>query len=135
MSMGLTRWVPSLLASWRLEFKMNAHYEKYKKTFLECSRRQRKGLRDKVLDHYGAVCTCCGETERAFLTVDHIKNDGSKHRKEIHCNNGSTLYSWLVKNNFPDGFQILCRNCNWAKFTLGKCPHKKRGAKPVELKS
>jgi hypothetical protein len=33
------------------------------------------------------------------------------------------LYRWLVKNNFPKEFQILCHNCNFAKFRLGTCPH------------
>jgi len=33
------------------------------------------------------------------------------------------LNQWLVTNNFPKGFQILCWNCNFAKGMLGKCPH------------
>lgn len=73
-----------------------------------------------VLIHYGMVCACCGESERAFLTADHINNDGAKHRRSI---NRRPLYRWLVKNQFPAGFQILCWNCNCAKGRIGHCPH------------
>ena len=34
----------------------------------------------RVLDHYGRACSCCGETEPAFLTIDHVNNDGAEHR-------------------------------------------------------
>jgi len=38
---------------------------------------------------------------------------------------GSTkFYRWLVENDFPEGFQILCHNCNFAKsHNPGGCPH------------
>jgi hypothetical protein len=38
---------------------------------------------------------------------------------------GKDLYYWLEDNDFPSGFQILCWNCNFAKGSLGKCPHEK----------
>ena len=38
---------------------------------------------------------------------------------------GSTLHKWIKDNNFPDGFQILCHNCNQAKGYYGICPHEK----------
>ena len=28
---------------------------------------------------------------------------------------GNDLIKWLVDNNFPEGFQILCHSCNFAK--------------------
>ncbi len=34
------------------------------------------------------------------------------------------LNQWLITNNFPKGFQILCWNCNYAKGVFGECPHK-----------
>ena len=64
-------------------------------------------------------CSCCGELIYEFLTIDHVHNDGKDHRKKI----GHNLYDWLIKNNFPDGFQVLCMNCNWAKGKYGLCPH------------
>lgn len=79
--------------------------------------------RDAVFNAYGgAVCSCCGETERKFLTVDHVNGNGNAHRAEIRQN----IIDWLYRNNFPDGFQILCYNCNLGKQRNGGvcCPHK-----------
>jgi len=68
-------------------------------------------------------CKCCNESEYKFLTIDHINNDGNIHRKEFKINSGNKLISWIIKNNFPDIFQILCFNCNLSKGLFGKCPH------------
>ncbi len=83
------------------------------------------------LAYGGAKCACCGETEEAFLSIDHIFNDGATHRKEIRkpLKNGkgstSGILGWLKTSNFPAGFQILCMNCNFGKSKNGGvCPHK-----------
>ena len=78
---------------------------------LEVARRSKD--REQVFAVYGDKCVHCGETNIAFLTVDHVNNDGAEHRRSIKNGN---LRIWLRKNNFPDGFQILCNNCNWLKF-------------------
>jgi hypothetical protein len=56
--------------------------------------------------------------------VDHVENDGYKYRgknKNVHSN----IYAWLIRNNFPSGFQLLCANCNLAKHrNKGVCPHR-----------
>jgi len=81
---------------------------------------QERMFRLGVLQHYGGKCACCGETVYEFLTFDHINNDGAEHRKII----GKTrIARWLKKNNYPDGFQVLCANCNHAKGHYGHCPH------------
>jgi hypothetical protein len=67
-------------------------------------------LRQQVLSAYGGpVCVGCGETCDPVLEIDHINQDGAEHRKQI---GSSALYRWLKQNNFPDGFRVLCRNCN-----------------------
>ncbi len=84
-----------------------------------------KKRRMLVLQFYGSnppQCKCCGEQTIQFLSIDHINGGGNKHRKEIG-GSGYALYSWIIKNNFPDGFQILCHNCNQAKGYYGICPH------------
>ena len=65
----------------------------------------------KIIDYYGGHCNWpgCNIKEPAFLTTDHINNNGVLHRKEIGVG-GHILYNWLVKNDFPPGFQILCWN-------------------------
>lgn len=88
------------------------------------TRNYQRRLRLKCLDYYGnsnPKCACCGETEIKFLTIDHINNDGAKHRKMVKTSN---IYQWLVKNKFPEGFQLLCYNCNCSKGFYGECPHK-----------
>lgn len=72
-----------------------------------------------VLEHYGGKCACCGEDEWKFLTIDHINNDGAAHRRVVK----TYITGWLIKNNFPPGFQILCHNCNFTKEAYGGCPH------------
>jgi len=84
------------------------------------NRKQRADDFSAILAHYGNSCACCGEDEVAFLTTDHINNDGAAHRRSI---NRRPLYRWIVKNGFPEGFQILCWNCNCAKGRVGVCPH------------
>ena len=36
---------------------------------------------------------------------------------------GEKLNSWLKKNDYPDGFEVLCWNCNLTKGSFGHCPH------------
>jgi hypothetical protein len=85
-------------------------------------------LKSKVFEAYGGKkCSCCGETIQEFLMLDHIENDGAKHRKELGKtkSSGKGLYLWIIKNNFPPMFQVLCANCNWGKkMNNGICPHK-----------
>lgn len=82
-------------------------------------------VREQVFIHYGNKCTCCGEGRRDFLTIDHINNDGAAHRKEIGITAGVKFYKWMRRNNWPIGFRILCRNCNWsAHLHNGTCTHK-----------
>lgn len=67
--------------------------------------------------HYGIVCACCGEPEERFLQIDHVQGGGREHRKKV-----TQIFSWLVREKFPVGFQTLCANCNWAKRTGPHCP-------------
>lgn len=82
-----------------------------------------KQEKELVLKNYGMVCACCGESNPIFLSIDHINGGGEKHRKEI----GRKINRWLVKNNFPTGFQLLCYNCNCGRnLNGGICPHKEK---------
>lgn len=89
-------------------------------------RNYRRDIKKEIFNHYGNICACCGETELVFLSIDHINEDGVKHRMTIAGDKrngaGSRTYLWLKKNNYPKGFQLLCMNCNWAK-SRGGCPH------------
>lgn len=81
-------------------------------------------IRLEVLIHYSGdppKCQCCGENKLEFLSIDHIDGDGHLHRKEDPSS--GKLDRWLKRNNFPEGFRILCMNCNWARGIYGYCPH------------
>lgn len=76
---------------------------------------------DAMIAYGGYVCACCGETEPNFLSLDHIENDGADHRRKV----GKAIWKWLRDNNYPEGFQVLCMNCNHGKArNNGICPHK-----------
>ena len=62
------------------------------------------------------ICSKCGEKDIDVLCVDHVNNDGSAHRRQGLL--GTSMYSWLIKNKYPAGFQILCANCNLKKSLL-----------------
>ena len=81
-----------------------------------------------VYDHYGWKCKCCGETIPEFLSVDHINNDGSKELdKKGYRYKSMPLHRKIIKENFPDKYQILCMNCNFGKaINNGICPHKNK---------
>ena len=71
--------------------------------------------RQEVINHYGNKCKCCGESHLEFLTIDHIQ-----HSHQILVQNlyGERLYRYLIRNNFPSGYQVLCWNCNVLKTNL-----------------
>lgn len=119
---------PDSLKATRKRWRDNAmrwkerHPDRVKK-FQAITRRRRKAT---VMNHYGgtpAICACCGESAIEFLTIDHIDGRGSEHRDKIG-RDGSSLYVWLIRNGFPEGFQVLCMNCNFSKGHYGYCPHR-----------
>lgn len=102
---------------------LKQYYAKNRLRELETARNRNAALKAAAYVAYGGYrCACCGEEERAFLSIDHVGNDGNVHRKAI--GRGTSIYLWLKKNGFPPGFQVLCMNCNFGKrMNGGVCPH------------
>lgn len=90
---------------------------------------RRRKQRERIIAAYGGQCACCGESLPEFLTVDHIDGGGNQHRRSLSrsSDSGYRIYGWLERNNYPEGFQILCWNCNLAKGIYGQCPHQSLG--------
>jgi hypothetical protein len=87
----------------------------------EWAKKTRINARTKVYEAYGNKCSCCGETEPLFLTLDHVNNDGHIERKAFSQGN---LYGRVIREGFPNRFQLLCWNCNQGKRrNNGVCPH------------
>ena len=84
-------------------------------TLCEVCREKKRVLETKpkkiVIEHYGQSCQMCNENILEFLTIDHIDGGGNLHRKEIG-KIGHHFYKWLIKNGFPNEYQVLCFNCN-----------------------
>jgi hypothetical protein len=93
------------------------------------TKRNQDRQREAVYGAYGGYkCNCCAETERMFLSIDHVNNDGAAMRKaKLYRGSGTGFYQWLIKNKFPDGFQVLCMNCQVGKHRNGGvCPHQRK---------
>jgi hypothetical protein len=101
--------------------KANNTPEEWRKKLEYVASRARK-CKSQVFGHYGTRCACCGESNMGFLTIDHIDGCDKETRKRQGL--GSTFYSWLRHNRFPQGFQTLCYNCNMGRARNGGiCPH------------
>ena len=93
------------------------------------TKRNQDRRRDEVFAAYGGYrCACCSETERLFLTIDHINNDGNVERKSgAYSGSGTAFYLWLCKQQFPPSYQVLCMNCQIGKHKNGGvCPHQRK---------
>lgn len=71
-----------------------------------------------VLTDGEGTCRWCGQGDIDVLCVDHIDNSGAVHRKAQRGLTGDSMYKWLVRNDYPPGYQILCFNCNTKKELL-----------------
>lgn len=83
-------------------------------------------MRRQVLEAYSEgqpKCACCAERHVEFLAIDHVNGGGEKHRKTLGSKGGETFYRWLIQQQFPPGFRVLCHNCNFAYGVYGYCPH------------
>lgn len=87
----------------------------------ENQRNYYRRVKEKLLNHYGNRCACCGETEEAFLTIDHVNGNGSLERKQYRTT--VQMGVSIIRRGFPSDYQILCFNCNNGKRRTGVCPH------------
>jgi hypothetical protein len=91
----------------------------------EADRRYCGAIRATVLGHYSPgsppCCACCGTTEK--LAIDHVDGNGTAHRMEIFGaqRGGVQFYRWLIAEDFPAGYQVLCMRCNASKGDGERC--------------
>ena len=117
--------------AYRLEFDSRPdQIEKAKKRHAK-HKVYRDNLRVNVLLGYSErhsnsdipCCNCCGENSHTeFLAIDHVlgrkQMDSVPELVKIGYSSKLKdyfLYEWIVDNSFPEGFQILCHNCNQSK--------------------
>ena len=98
--------------------------EKYGKALnvkgLECQRR----MKAEFIAEYGGRCSCCGESEASFLTLEHTKRDGKRHRDALKTRSTYRQLVDLKRRGWPkDGYTVFCMNCNMATKDGKPCPH------------
>lgn len=102
-----------------------AYYQNHKNREKALTRAAAQWQRDKhdVITYYGPDCQCCDEDFYPVLVIDHIYGKGTKQREDLKAQGrGSNFYRWLIRTGYPQGFQVLCANCNMAKGTKSSCP-------------
>jgi len=84
----------------------------------------------QALAAFGGHCTCCGESEPAFLTLDHVKGRGEAHRRELGVHDNLSILIQLRDAGWPqDGrYRLLCWCCQWGVQQSDGCPHARLSA-------
>lgn len=99
-------------------------YWKHRDKILE----KRRKLKEEVLTRYGGrklACVICQEVRMDCLSIDHVEGRGKEHRSRV----GAHMYQWLKSNNYPEGYQTLCMNCQWIKRIENKEFRPRRGSR------
>jgi hypothetical protein len=126
----------------RPEVKTRQKIHNQKPESIAKAKNTRDNNRLKILQYYSKnlshsvipCCNCCGEnSEIDFLAIDHIAGRKQMDSESELVKLGyeskfkvGKLQKFILDNNFPKGFQILCHNCNHAKSVPKNkniCPH------------
>lgn len=95
------------------KLKLKNYYKNRKRLLFRAKERALK-LKSDILIHYGngrLACVLCGFDRLGALSIDHVHGGGNAHRKSLGP--GASIYAWLKRNNYPDGFRTLCMNCQF----------------------
>ena len=109
--------------------KLRGYDRKWKKANPEkisaYNKKRYKNERLKILQYYSerekpcCACPTCNEERIEFLSVDHIHGGGRKHITGL--GHGFVYHNLLL--TFPQGYRVLCHNCNQSHGLYGYCPH------------
>lgn len=100
-----------------------ANYWKDPSRMRQRVRDYRQRIKIEVFSHYSGSPPRCADpfgmhdepfTDVRCLTLDHVDGSGARHREELQ-NLNKGLYTWILEHNFPEGFQVLCYNCQFVK--------------------
>jgi len=100
------------------------YYHEHKGDFLRRQTVSRQRMKKEILEHYSngvARCAHCRGEDLVVLCLDHVNDDGAYHRRTLGIHGGYETYRRLKRDGFPEGYQVLCYNCNMRKhFELTK---------------
>jgi len=96
--------------------------------------KRQQNLKAERIAH--GICFRCGKNKTAAQQCEscYLKHseravkwriNNPKYKRATHNKSSKNLVWWLTDNDYPEGFQILCWNCNMGKARNGGiCPHK-----------
>jgi hypothetical protein len=117
---GCMAWCKDCCAEYQKNYRP-VYYAANKENCDNNTKHSNRRLRAEIIDGLGAVCSCCGETRRNFLSLEHINGGGHKHRQS-HKYNQRSLYKEIIREGFPrDKYTLLCFNCNCSRGFFGYC--------------
>ncbi len=92
-------------------------YQQYLNRKLGLGRLNYWKSRARVLSAYGNVCVECGEDDPVVIQLDHIDSGLAKQQRgqRKYGASGQTIYAMVIREGFPDDYQLLCANCNIRK--------------------
>jgi hypothetical protein len=113
----------------KIKIYNKAYQKAHPEIYRDSQNKRRKAAKNACFHHYGGIspkCSCvgCDESHFEFLCLDHKDGGGNEHRAKVKMH-GSNMYLWVVRNNYPPMFRILCHNCNMSLGNFGYCPHDK----------
>jgi len=107
----------------KVAMRIRRYYEENQNKIIEIrerhalmERQRNLEIKTEVCTHYGngkCACVRCGFEDIRALSIDHINGCGAERRKRDLT--GIQSYKKLRMNNYPDGYQTLCMNCQFIK--------------------
>lgn len=100
----------------RLAWK--TYYQEHKNQITIAGKKYRAQLKYNVLSHYSngiPACAICGFGDMLALSIDHMNGGGNKHRRALGLKTAPHFYLWLKRQGYPEGYQVLCMNCQFVK--------------------
>ena len=107
------------------------HCESCSQKLSDANSKRLQDLRRRVIAGYGGGCSCCREDSWEFLSIDHKGYRACEERKKLgRVLTTTQLCTLIIREGFPETYQILCHNCNMALGIWGYCPHRPEIQRP-----
>lgn len=90
------------------------HLSCYIKNATETKRRRAEAQLEALVHYSGfnpPKCVLCGYENILALQLDHINGDGALFRRQNEHATGKSLCLFLRKKGWPEGYRVLCANC------------------------
>lgn len=94
--------------------------DSHKKEIAVRKKEYRERIKLEGIQVYGGKCSCCGEAEPRFLTLEHLNG-----REKGDVLTGKKAWAKVKALGYPSDYTVLCFNCNCCKGAYGKCAHEK----------